>query len=246
MDHALYTAMTGASQTMRSLAVTTNNLANVSTTGFRGELANAGSDPVEGAGWQTRVNATTPGSGVDTTQGAIRNTGRKLDVALRGDGWLAVQGPDGEAAYTRAGNLRVNAVGQLMTAAGQPVLGAGGPITVPPHDDVAIGEDGTVSIVPSGAAANMRANVGRLQVVSIPPDRVERGSDGLFRAADGFVPEPMAGKSLVPGALEASNVNATEALVSMIELSRKFEMQVRMMRTVEDNAKSGASLLRMG
>lgn len=244
MDRALFIAMTGASQTRQALGVTTNNLANVSTAGFRAELAAAGSAPVAGAGWATRVNAVGSAGGFDARAGGVVNTGRALDIALRGDGWLAVQADDGTVGYTRAGNLQVNALGQLTTAAGHPVLGDGGPVAVPPHDDLAIGDDGTVSIVPTGAGPDTRAAVARLQVIEAGPETLMRGADGLFRLREGEAALPMAGDSVIPGALEQSNVNATEALVNMIEQSRKFEMQVRMMRTLENNAEAGARLLR--
>jgi flagellar basal-body rod protein FlgF len=145
---------------------------------------------------------------------------------------------------TRAGNLQVNAAGQLLTGSGLPVMGDGGPIAVPPHSSMTIGSDGTITIVPQGVGPETTATVGRLKVVEARADQLERRADGLFQARPGEDVLPMAGDSVVSGALESSNVNVAQTLVEMIELSRKFEMQVRMMRTVEDNAKAGASLLR--
>jgi len=245
MDRALYIAMTGAGQTQRAMSVTSHNLANVATTGFRAELAQTESAPVAGAGYDSRVNTVTTGPGFDATGGPIRATGRNLDIALRGNGWLAVQVPEGGEAYTRAGNLKVNAMGQLLTADDRPVLGDGGPIAVPPHESLTIGADGTVTVVPQGSGAETTATVGRLKIVEAVPAQLARREDGLFTPRpEAEPPLPMAGESVIPGALEGSNVNAAQTLVEMIELSRKFEMQVRMMRTVEENADAGARLLR--
>jgi flagellar basal-body rod protein FlgF len=244
MDRALYIAMTGAGQTLQSMGVTSHNLANASTAGFRAEIAQARAEAIQGNGMASRYNTVDTGAGFDGAGGALRSTGRDLDIALRGNGWLTVQTPDGGEALTRAGNLQVNAAGQLLTGSGLPVMGDGGPIAVPPHSSMTIGSDGTLTIVPQGVGPETTATVGRLKVVDARAEQLERRADGLFQARPGEDLLPVAGDSVVPGALESSNVNVAQTLVEMIELSRKFEMQVRMMRTVEDNAKAGASLLR--
>lgn len=246
MDRALYIAMTGATQTMRAQAANSHNLANAGTTGFRAQLVAAGTAEVEGAGLPSRVNATTGAEGWDARSGAIQHTGRDLDIALREDAWLAVQAPDGSEAYTKAGDLQIDAAGQLRTASGRPVLGDGGLMSVPPHSQLLIGADGTVSIVPSGQGSETMAAVGRLKIVSARPDQLTRGIDGLMRATPDTILDPAPGQVLVSGAIESSNVNLPEAMVTMISLARQFELQVKLMKTAEGNAQASASLLRMG
>lgn len=247
MDKALYVAMTGATQTMRAQAANNHNLANASTVGFRAELAASQALAVEGAGvLPTRVNTQLRDAGWDATPGALMATGRDLDIALREGKWLAVQAADGSEAYTRAGDLQIDVNGQLRNGAGRAVLGDGGPMSVPPHSSVAIGADGTVSIVPLGQSAATQAAVGRLRIVEAKPSDLQRGEDGLMRARPGARLEPAAGEVLVSGTLESSNVNIAEAMVSMISLARQFELQVKMMKTVENNAAASASLTRLG
>lgn len=244
MDRALYVAMTGATQTLRAQEVNHHNLANASTTGFRAEIAAQSALAIQGDGLPTRVNTLVGGLGWDDRVGAFQQTGNALDIALGEGNWLAVQGKDGQEAFTRAGDLSLTSVGQLVTRSGQPVLGEGRPISIPPNASLTIGSDGTISIVPQGQGPEVQAQVGRLRVVKGSPETLERGLDGLMYAREGVVPEPAAGEVLTGGALETSNVNPTEALVNMISLSRQFEMQVRMMRAINENAQSSQSLLR--
>lgn len=245
MDKALYVAMTGASETLRAQAANSHNLANVATAGYRADLTATRALAVTGEGFASRVNALLESGGFDPREGGLMQTGGELDVAVRGDGWLAVQDASGREAYTRAGNLRLTPAGQLVTAAGQAVLGDAGPVAVPPHQKLTVGEDGTVSIVPQGQGPETLATVGRIRVVRANPADLVRGADGLMRLRDGASATPAAGAALMSGVLENSNVNAAEALVSMIQLARQFEMQMRVMRTAEDNDKSSASLMRI-
>lgn len=245
MDRALYVAMTGATQSLRAQAVNNHNLANASTTGFRAEIAAQSAMQVEGAGLPTRVNALLGGAGWDASGGVVMQTGNALDVSLAEGRWLAVQSADGREAYTRAGNLRLTSLGQLVTHAGQPVLGDGGPLSVPPNTSLSIGEDGTVSIVPQGQGPEVKAEVGRMKIVIGGPDSLDRGKDGLMYAHDDAELLASAGASLTVGTLESSNVNAADAMVNMINLSRQFEMQVRMMRAVNENEQAAQSIVRM-
>ncbi len=245
MDRALYIAMSGATQTMRAQATNSHNLANAGTTGFRAQLVAAGTAGVDGAGLPSRVNATTGAEGWDARAGAIQQTGRDLDVALRDDVWLAVQAQDGSEAYTKAGDLQLDAAGQLRTASGHAVFGDGGLMSIPPHGRLLIGSDGTVSIVPAGQGAETLAAVGRLKVVSARPDQLQRGTDGLMRPTEGTTLEAAPGQVLMSGAIESSNVNLPEAMVTMISLARQFELQVKLMKTAEANAQASASLLRL-
>ena len=198
---------------------------------------------VAGSGYASRAYATNATTGWDQTQGALMSTGRDLDVGVQGAGWIAVQGADGREAYTRAGDLRVDPSGLLMNGAGQPVLGDGGPISVPPHTSLMIGADGTVSIVPLGQGPETTALVGRIKLVNPPAESLVRGEDGLFRTSDGADAPADANVQLASGVLESSNVNIADAMVNMIELARHFDLQVKAMRTAEENARArcGAS-----
>ena len=247
MDRALYIAMTGASATMKAQEAVSHNIANVSTVGFKAELLKQEARQVEGPGFETRFNVLVADGGFDAASGPIQATGNDLDVALADDRWLAVQDAQGNEAYTRAGDLVLTPLGQLTTRGGLPVLGENGPVALPPHQKLTIGADGTLSIVPQGQGPETIAQVGRLKVVAAGGDDLARGPDGLFRPRDPAAPPaPAAGNVLTAGALEGSNVNAAEALVQMISLSRQFEMQVKVLRTADENARAASSLLRMG
>ena len=246
MDRFLYISMSGAKETLRAQTVNNHNLANASTTGFRADLSAFQSRAVAGSGFASRAYATNATTGWDPTQGALVSTGRDLDVAIQGPGWIAVQGPDGREAYTRAGDLRVDPSGLLMTGTGHTVLGDGGPLSVPPSSSVMVAADGTVSIVPLGQGPETTALVGRIKLVNPPAQSLVRGEDGLFRDAQGAEAPADAGVRLASGVLESSNVNTADAMVNMIELARHFDLQVKAMRTAEENAASAAKLLSSG
>jgi flagellar basal-body rod protein FlgF len=244
MDRFLYISMSGAKETLRAQTVNNHNLANASTTGFRADLSAFQSRAVAGSGYASRAYATNSTIGWDSTQGALMSTGRDLDVGIQGPGWIAVQGPDGREAYTRAGDLRVDPSGMLMNGAGQTVLGEGGPISVPPNTSLLVGADGTISIVPVGQGPETTSQVGRIKLVNPPAETLVRGDDGLFRTADGTDAAPDASVRVATGVLESSNVNVADAMVNMIELSRHFDLQVKAMRTAEENAAAAAQLLK--
>lgn len=244
-DRSLYIAMTGASASLRAQAGVAHNLANADTVGFQATLSATVAAPVAGGGLPSRVAAMPQAMGVSGAPGSLTNTGNPLDLALQPNHWLAVQGTDGGVAYTRAGDLRINQNGLLTTASGRPVLDqAGAPMTVPPNDALHIGGDGTVSVVPQGQPPSTLANVGRLQVVAADTRGLVRGEDGLMRMPPGAAPPPpAAGHVLTTGVLENSNVDATGMLVSMIQLARQFETQVRVLHSGDENARSANSLL---
>jgi flagellar basal-body rod protein FlgF len=246
MDKSIYVAMSGAKETLRAQAANNHNLANVSTNGFRADLTAFMSRAVEGPGYASRAYATTSTVGWSRDSGALMTTGRDLDVAVNGEGWIAVQGADGREAYTRSGDLRVDASGQLRNGSGLAVMGDGGPLAVPPNSSLMVGTDGTISIVPLGQGPETVSSVGRIKLVNPPAETLERGTDGLFRLKDGTDAPPEVTVQLATGALESSNVNAASAMVNMIELSRQFDMQLKSIKTAEENARSAASLLRLG
>jgi len=244
VDRFIYVAMTGASEALKLQATNSHNLANAATSGFRADLALFQARQVVGDGHASRAYATGSGGGWDPSTGAVQSTGRSLDVAIDGSGWLAVQARDGTEAYTRAGDLRLDVDGMLINGAGHPVLGDSGPITLPQFSSVSIGVDGAISIVPLGQGPETVAQVARLRLVDPPAADLVKGDDGLLRLRDG-TSAPPASVRLVPAALETSNVNVTDALVTMIELGRRFELAVKAMRTAEENGATAAQLLRV-
>jgi flagellar basal-body rod protein FlgF len=245
MDKLIYVAMSGAREAMRAQATTSHNLANISTTGFRALRNVLDSAPIYGAGLPTRVNTVREPELWNTRQGQAEATGRDLDVAIQGEGWLVVQDPEGNDAYTRNGNLRVNAFGILETSQGQPVRGNGGPVSIPPYENLFIGADGQISIVPQGQAAESLVQVDRLRLVNPPATDLVRSGDGLFSLRDGSAAAPDPAVRIASGQLESSNVNPAEALAEMIEMSRHYEMQVRAMNTADELDAASARLIRM-
>ena len=241
MDRLIYLSMSGAKATMQRQETLANNLANVSTVGFRAELAAFRAVPVQGSGASTRVYALESTPGYDATPGQIAATGRNLDVAMKGNAWLAVQGLDGTEAYTRGGSLQVTADGNLVTTAGLTVLGDAGPIQVPRDTVVSFAPDGTVS---ASETNGRTSTIGRLKMVT-PEGPLTRGADGLFRADDGELPADSEAR-LADGALEGSNVSAVETMVGMIAAARQFEAQMKLLSTAESNEKAAAQLLSVG
>jgi len=243
MDRIIYTTMTGANAAAQRQAVLSNNLANVSTTGFRAELSTFRSVPLEGQGSSTRVFGLDATSGHLDQPGPAMTTGKSTDLMARGNAWFAVQGLDGLEAYTRNGALEVTAEGQLVTATGLPILTDGGaPVDVPQNARISFGGDGTVVATLDGQDP---INIGRLKMVTPNMEQtIQRGDDGLFRSAQGDLPAD-ANATMVAGALEGSNVNAVEAMVGMIAASRQFEQQMKLLTTAETNDKTASQLLSM-
>ena len=243
MDEAAYLAMTGAKQTEYAQAINSNNLANISTTGFRADLHAFSSVAIEGPGVASRINAVVESYGTDFSQGATAFTGRDLDVAIQGPGFIAVQAQDGLEAYTRAGDLRINSGGLLTTGAGHLVIGDGGPVAIPPNASLLIGADGTVSVQPLGQGPEILAIVDRIKLVDPDTRLLVKSEDGLLRLPDDQIADASANVRLTSGALEQSNVNAARTLINMIELARQYEMQINTIRTAKENADAAAALL---
>ena len=246
MDKLLYVAMSGAKETLRAQAANTHNLANASTTGFKADLSAFQSRAVAGPGYASRVYATDSSVGWDSGVGAQVTTGNPLDIALKGQGFFAVQDASGQEAYTRAGDLHVDPSGQLLTATGLPVMGDGGPISVPPSTSISVAADGTISIVPLGQSPQTVANVARIKLVNPPSGSVQRGGDGLFRTSDGQPAPADATTTIASGVLESSNVDLASCMVNMIELARRFDLQVKALHTAEDDGTASAKLLQSG
>jgi flagellar basal-body rod protein FlgF len=243
MDRLIYTAMTGAKHVFMQQAGTANNLANASTVGFKAMEHRFRAVPVQGEGMPTRAFVVDASVADVFDEGPLLFTGRNLDVAVNGKGWIAVQLPDGTEAYTRSGGLNVDVTGQLQTSSGHTVVGDGGPITIPPDNRIEIAPDGTVSVVPTFGTPNSANAIGKIKLVNPPEESLVRGADGLFRQRDGQ-PAPLDERVKVSsGTLEGSNVNVTDAMVNLISLSRQFEMQMKMMQTADTNAQRADQLL---
>ena len=242
MDRLAYLASAGAKQLLQRQETIAHNLANASTNGFRADLDAFRAVPLQGQGPGTRVFVTESTPGFDSTPGPMQATGNNLDIALEGDGYLAVEAKDGGEAYTRAGSLEVGADGTLRTRSGLAVQGDGGPITIPENAKVTIGRDGTVSVV-SPADNKTVTVVGRLKLVNPPAGTLLKGGDGLLRSADGNALASDPDVRVVDGTLEGSNVNTVDALVGMIAVARQFEMQMKMMSNAEQNSREATKLL---
>ncbi len=248
MDRLLYTAMTGASNTLGQQAAVAHNLANVTSTGYRAEEHRLRAVQVQthnpGAGTlPTRAFVVDASTHTDFTPGPMNYTGRVYDVAVQNQGWIALAMPDGSEAYTRDGSFEVNVNGVLQTRDGVPVQGDGGPITIPPDNKVSIGRDGTISVVPQTGVQNTANTIGRIKLVNPPEADLVRGGDGLFRVRGGGTAPLDDNVKLASGFLEGSNVNPVSQMVTMISLSRQFDMQMQMITNAQSNDRSAGQVL---
>ncbi|RVT43354.1 flagellar basal-body rod protein FlgF [Sphingobium algorifonticola] len=245
MDRLVHTSLTALRGAMARQTAVANNLANANTVGFRAEIANASTRYLDGQTFKTRAQQAEQVVAADMNQGAVTQTGNPLDVALNGDALLAVQADDGAEAYTRRGDLKLSESGLLTTGDGKPVLGEGGPITLPAADSISIAKDGSIWIVPQGGEANQPQRVDALKLANASGSSIKKGTDGLFREVNGgaLPQDPLA--SVTSGSVEGSNVNPTQALVQMIEASRAWETQIKMITTAREIDDGGASLMRL-
>ncbi|MEE1866423.1 MULTISPECIES: flagellar basal body rod protein FlgF [Pseudomonas] len=246
MDKMLYVAMTGASQNALAQKAHANNLANISTNGFQRDLEQARSMPVFGDSFPARAYAMTERPATDFTPGSLLETGRDLDVAIGGDGFIAVQAPDGSEAYVRTASMNIDALGVLRAGNGMPVMGNGGPIAVPPEQKIEVGEDGTISIRAMGEGPRVMAEVDRIKMVNPDLKTMTKGPDGLIHTTTGQPAVADANVKLVSGFLENSNVNAVEEMTSVLALSRQFELHIKMMTTAKEGDEAMARVLQIG
>ncbi len=246
MDKGLYILMSGAKETMLSQARVANNLANAKTTGFRADLANFRAMQAVGPGLDSRVFTQSERPGYNYNEGSLISTGNPLDVAIRGDGFIAVQRPDGTEAYTRAGDLQIDTNGFLITSSGRQVLGDGGAIVIPPVERLSITPDGNISIIPLGAPETALENLDRIKLVKPEYDQLRKGPDGLFEGINGQLFPADASVTLITETIEGSNVNAISELTDMIALSRQFEMKVKFMENLKQISEQTDSLMRLG
>ena len=240
MDALIYTAMSGAERALRGQQVHANNLANMETAGFRANLELATAAQLPGYGYDDRHMSQMQANAVNTRQGTLKATGRELDIAISGDGYFAVQGPTGEA-YTRAGGITLDADG-TMTVNGMPLLGEGGPITLPPYRKIEIGQDGTVSILGQGTTAEMQV-VDRLKLVKAEASELTKNEAGLIVARDGQPLQTDTTVQVRPGHLEGSNVSAIEEMVATMSLNRTFEVQMKLFKASDAMNEAGNRLI---
>lgn len=245
MDRMIYVAMSGAKQMLTQQATVANNLANVATTGYRAQVSAFRAAETLGDGAPSRAFVVDSTPSADFTPGAIQQTGRDLDVAVEGAGWIAVQLPDGSEGYTRNGSLQVSVNGVLQTRNGLNVMGDGGSIAVPAETRITVAADGTVSTVPTAGSPTQVAAIGRIKLVNPPEQSMLRGDDGIFRVRGGGAADADPNVKVHGGALEGSNVNAVEAMVSMIALARQFDMQMKMLQNADGNDRKATELLSM-
>jgi len=245
MDRLIHTSLTGLRGAMSRQAATANNLANANTTGFRAEMSSARALWVQGQGLESRAPSSREVLAADMSGGTVTDTGRDLDIAMQNDALLAVQAADGSEAYTRRGDLQVAASGLLTTGDGRPVLGDGGPITIPAADSLRFADDGTIWIVPAGGDPNVPQQVDRLKLASPAGSRVLKGLDGLFRVENGGILPADPEARLTPRSLEGSNVQVSQALIDMIEASRAWDTQLNLITTARDIDSAGADLMRL-
>ncbi|ABR88840.1 FlgF flagellar basal body rod protein [Janthinobacterium sp. Marseille] len=236
MDRLIYTAMSGAKQIMEQQSTTAHNLANVSTTGFRAQMDTFRAVPVVSNGLPTRTFVVDSTIGTDFRAGPIQQTGRTLDLAVQGPGWLAVERADGTEGYTRSGSLKINENGVLQTEGGLNVLADGGPITIPPNVKISFAKDGTISSVDSGNVPGATIEIARLKLVNPDVGNLERSSDGIFITKDRLPADVDANVGVISGAIEGSNVNVVDAMVNMISLARQFELNMKMLKDADSNA----------
>ncbi|VAW83362.1 Flagellar basal-body rod protein FlgF [hydrothermal vent metagenome] len=243
MDRVVFVAASGAKQLFGRQTVSSNNLANANTIGFQADMTAFRTRLVQGTGFNTRAFAVDQSIGVSGEKGTTQVTGRTLDVAVNGNGWIAVQATDGSEAYTRGGSLSVNINGQLTTAAGLPVLGSDGPVLIPEYENLEIGSDGTISVRPIGQQPATLAEVSRIKMVSPPHAELVKGDDGLLRMRNGKPAPDSTEVSLISGSLENSNVNSVEAMADMISLARQYEMSIKIMATAKEMDEKATTLL---
>jgi len=243
MDKMLYTAANGARQAMKAQTAISHNLANANTTGFKAHFNTFTNWHVEGPGFNTRVLNQQSADDIDMDKGSIISTGRELDVAINGDGFIAVQNKDGNEAYTRAGDLRMDSEGRLTTGGGFSVIGNGGPIVIPPAEKIEIGQDGSISIVPVGQTADSLVVADRIKLVSPEVKELQKNSDGLFELKSGVNAAVSVDVVVENGVLESSNVSAVGQMIELITNARQFETNIKLMQEAKSTDEASARLL---
>ncbi|MEO0032289.1 MAG: hypothetical protein RIS94_2047 [Pseudomonadota bacterium] len=250
MDRLIYTAYSGMTGSTTRQRVIASNMANAQTVGFRAEMLNALPMTLKGPSLEARAMTEGEVRGASMKQGTLTQTGNPLDIAMTGKDMLAVQADDGTEAYTRRGDLSIDPTGLLVNGDGRPVVGDGGPVTVPLGSKVSIGPDGSVVVADPDNPGQAPTLVATLKIASTEGSRIEKGLDGLFRvvgangAGDGVLPANEDTK-IQTGTLEQSNVDPTAVLVEMVEAQRLFDMRTKLVATAREVDEGSAALMRI-
>lgn len=245
MDRLIYTSLTAMRGSMSRQAAIANNLANAQTPGFRADIAEAQALWLQGGGFDTRALSSEEVLGADMRAGTVTETGRDLDIAMQADAMLVVQAKNGEEAYTRRGDLQISPSGLLTTGEGNPVLGTQGPVTLPPTDSISLDNQGRIWIVPQGGDPQNPQEVDRLRIVTPAGSEIAKGMDGLFRVKGGGILPDDPEARIINRSIEGSNVAATTALVEMIEASRSWDTQLKMITDARDMDSATANLMQL-
>ena len=243
MDKFLYISMTGAKEALDAQRLRANNLANVSTSGFKADFHQYRTMAVFGDHFPSRAYAMSERPGTDKSEGVNMETARDLDLAIKGKGWFAVQMPDGSEAYTRAGDLKRDVTGAVTTGTGLPVLGDGGPVVLPEYDKLVVGVDGTLSITGLGEDALSLTQIARIKLVNPDENELVKGEDGLFRLKGGGELQSDPEVQVINGMLEGSNVNPVNEMTSIISHARLYEMNVKMMQAAKEMDEASARIM---
>jgi len=246
MDRLIFTAFSGLNSSMVRQRVIASNMANAQTIGYRADTLQFTPMTVQdGRGLDVRAMIDTEVRGANMAQGSLTETGKPLDIALTGEALMAVQASGGEEAYTRRGDLSISPSGALSNGDGMPVIGDGGPITVPPGGQVSIAPDGGVMVRDSATPDAPPTRIDRIKLVSKAGTRIEKALDGVFRVyGGGSLPADLEAK-VTAGALEQSNVNPSDVMVQMIEAQRLFDIRTKLISTAKDIDEGGSALMRM-
>lgn len=245
MDRLIYTAVSGMSASMARQRMIASNMANAQTIGFRAELMQATPITITGDGLDVRALTDAQVRGASMKEGSITRTGRLLDIAMQGDVMLAVQAMDGSEAYTRRGDLSVTASGVLQNGDGLPVIGEGGPVTVPSGSLVSISPDGGVMVSDPALPDEPAQRVAQLKLASTSGTDIGKGLDGLFRVPGGGILPLDQDAELITGALEQSNVVPSQVLVEMVEAQRLFDIRTKVISTARELDEGSARLMRI-
>ena len=241
MDRLIYTAVSGANRSLTQQMIHANNLANANTEGFRADLERASTQAITGGGYDSRHQVRSENGGINMAHGALQETGRELDIGIKGDGLIAVREGRREL-YTRNGHIDIDDMGNLSIG-GKPLLGDDGPIQLPPFSQVAIGDDGTITVIPEDGNVAAAMDVARIKLVDIPAAQLRKNNDGWLSANRLVAPRSEA-VQLAHEHLETSNVSAVNEMVQTVSLSRQFEAQIKMMKAAETLVQAGNRLIR--
>ncbi|MBY4838430.1 flagellar basal body rod protein FlgF [Pantoea sp. DY-5] len=241
MDRMIYTAVSGANRSLTQQMIHSNNLANANTEGFRADLERATTQAVAGGGYNSRHQVRSESGGINMAHGALQETGRELDIGIKGDGLIAVREGRREL-YTRNGHIDIDDMGNLSIG-GKPLNGENGPIQLPPFSQVAIGDDGTITIIPEDGNVAAAMDVERIKLVDIPANQLRKSNDGWLTANRLAAPRSE-DVQLASQHLEGSNVSAVNEMVQTLSLSRQFEAQIKMMKAAETLVQAGNRLIR--